>query len=53
MRLLQQVHATLLVEETIGAVDRSDNAAQQGLAPSTRGEAAATSARHPVGGRNH
>lgn len=37
-----------MVEDTIEAVDRSDNAAQQGLAPSTRGEAAAAGARRSM-----
>jgi hypothetical protein len=43
-----------MVEEVIEAVDRGDNnAAQTGLAPSTRGEAAAPGARHLMVGRNH
>jgi hypothetical protein len=43
------VHVTLWWEKPLKRVDRSENnAVQQGLAPSTRGEAAAASARHPV-----
>jgi hypothetical protein len=45
----QQVHATLWWKNPLKRVDRSENnAVQQGLAPPTRGEAAAASARHPV-----
>jgi hypothetical protein len=43
------VHVTLWWKKSLKRVDRSENnAVQQGLAPSTRGEAAAASARHPV-----
>jgi hypothetical protein len=45
----QQVHVTLWWKKPLKRVDRSENnAVRQGLAPSTRGEAAAAGARHPV-----